>query len=450
MALFSFFKKKQNIPVRIILFFDIGRGNCRGALAAALPGKPLAIFHRVAGEERITVREYAKALPVALASLSAVLEDLSKTLISLAASGNYALTVEEVTCLLASPYYLAKTSTARFHQEKPFTVTRPLVDTIIREAERKMKEAMIRQNPEVLGDGKTSILSKKIVRMLANGYAVKDPYGKSVKTLEISFFETEIATQVEQAIRQNILRFFNVPVRIESLALGAWMSVRQLFPELKEFLAVSVGKSVTEISLAREYSLAENTSFPYGKHLIVRHIARKLHTTPESALFRLTLLQEGKISEEEKQKLIAPIDDAKSEWLLFFEDAAVSIAGTNALPPFVVLFVDGDPKGTLTDLISHDSFASQTLTHRAFEILPLTYERYLPYCYFEGNVTFDVFLASGALLSVLNRRVERAAPATRAPEKPPQPKTTPMQKTGGVKPPLSTRIEKSSMVQSAS
>ncbi len=436
MSLLSFFKTKKVISCRMILFFDIGRGNCRGALCAEIPGQPLSIFHTVMGEERITVREHSKALPLALDSLKAVLGDLLRYLHSLSGNSEYEFKIIEVLCLLSSPYYLAKTTSARFRSEEPFVITKVLVEKLMKEAEAHMQKKLASANPEVMGGGKTIALSKRVVQILANGYPIKNPYGKEAKTLDISFFEAEMSSEVKDSIERIIQSFMAASIHIESLSYATWSAIQLLSDSVKDCLFVTIGKTVSEVSLVRDYSLVQTVSFPHGSHLIVRHVARKLKTTEESAFFRLNLFQEGKLTPEERQKIAVPFEDAKSEWLLFFENAAVSLAGSSLLPSRVYLSIDGDPKGTLSDLISEDSFSSQTLSPKGFETIPLKLQTFRQVCQFDNLTPFDVFLASGACLFL-----------PQAPHKEREGETE--QKTSPREPPLSTREKKTSMIQSA-
>ncbi len=399
MNLFSFFSTKETNKIKLILFLDAGKGNARGAVVEIRKGVP-HILYTVSGEQKIGTLLNKQALPLALSSLEQVLMDIAKALRS-SSLGKKRYVAEEVCCIIAEPYYLSHTSIITHQEKKPFTISQNLVKNLITSHRTLLPEA----HKEILLGSSPYTVQEHIIEIKINGYHNDNPYGKVAEGVELSIFKTQIDKNLIEAISRIIRNITPAPIVIEPLSLAAFIAIRNRVDSKSNFLFVTVGSDVSEVSLIKDHALLETVSFPFGKHSLSRLIAGKMKTTPEDALFRLGLYHDKKMSKEEEKSFVPVVEETQGLWFSYLEKALVNLSEEVAIPENIYIFVDTDIKDMFGPAIIKMGFASQTLVPHGFSIHTLDAASLADSCTFGLDIRFDAILAISASFANANKQV---------------------------------------------
>lgn len=390
MGLFSS-KEVIEKPIKIVLYLDVGHGNARSAIFETLNGKP-HILYTISGEHKIPGEVSAQGVNErALTSLREVLDETAKTLKS-ASNKDFRYAAEEVYCILAAPYYLSHTGIVTKKWERPFTITENTLKTILETGTESMPLA---HKDAVLGNG-TKIIHERVIDISINGYNTENPVGKSAENLQVSIFRTEIDIELYNGIVKTVGAHTAAPLYIEPFSLAAFVTLRNRIHQKDNFLFVTIGNEVSEISLVKRSILLETVSFPFGKYSLYRSVADKIRITPEEAQSRISLYHDKKLNPGEIQSISEVIEGAQAEWFSYLEKSLVAIADESALPPDIFIVVDTELKDIFGSIIATEGFASQSLVPSGFTVQTVDTALLADCCTFGLNIRFDTLIAVSA------------------------------------------------------
>jgi hypothetical protein len=391
MGFFSFIEKKEHTPIKIITYLDIGVGNARSAVVQIKKGKP-HVLYTILGAEKISKgKEDSNPFERALMSLREVLDETARVLKKgKGPSGIYA--AEDIYCVLAAPYYLSHTSILVQKEKKPFTVSPHGIKNLLESGKQPIPKA---HTGTILGNA-PHILHEKIIDMSINGYHTTTPYGKEAEILEVAVFKSEIAEELYRGIEKVVKEHTAAPLAIEPFSLAAFVTLRNRIHNKDDFIFVTIGSEVSEVSLVRDGILLETISFPFGKFSLGREVASKLNLSPDEALSRISLLHDQKLNVAESAKLSPIVEGVQAEWFSYLEKALVGMAEETSLPSDVFVIVDTELKDIFGNIVASEGFASQTLVPNGFTVQTVDTALLADCCSFGLNIRFDTLLAVSA------------------------------------------------------
>ncbi len=390
MGLFSFLHLPKTVPLKLVLYLDIGRGNSRGAVVEMRDGKPY-ILYTVLGEQNISDGDQKDTLTTALSSLEQVLDHIARIL-DKTNSKDMLLAADEVYCILAAPYYLSHTTLIHHKSEKEFSISPHFIDSLLKV---EKKNTLPAHEIELVGENGATV-HERIIDIKINGYHVSNPYGKTSTDVTVSAFRTSIDPVIIQSLVSTVRKFTPAHVSVEPLSLAAFIALRNRVDAEADFLFMTIGSEISEVSLVRNHTLLETVSFPYGKYSLVRYIAQKMGTTNEDALARLGLYHDKKLAEPERAKLEPFIKEAQAEWLAYLERSLISLTEETSVPPDLYLLVDTDLKDIFSEISAAHGFASQTLVPNGFRVSLVDTALLADSVSFSLDIRFDTILAISA------------------------------------------------------
>jgi|GEM_PF-4123349 len=390
MGLFSWMHSGETVPLKLVLYLDIGKGNCRGAVVEIRKGKP-HILYTIIGEGRISDKEEKDMSILAFSSLENVFDQMAR-IITRTSTKDRMLAAEEVYCILGAPYYLSHTALITHKSEKPFIVSPHFIDSLLKAETRTLLKA----HEGTLVGTSTETLHERIIDIKINGYHINNPYGKEAKEVTVSAFRTSVDKKVIESIESVVRKFTSARVSIEPLSLASFISLRNRVEAESDFLFMTIGSEVSEVSLVRNHSLLETVSFPFGKFSLVRHVARKLNIDPQEALPRLGLYHDNKLSQQEMFALQPIIKEAQAEWLSYLEHALINLSEETAVPAKLYLLADTDLKDIFSEISSAKGFASQTLVPNGFDVILVDTALLADSVSFGLDIRFDSIIAISA------------------------------------------------------
>ncbi|MDO8492833.1 MAG: hypothetical protein Q7S34_04290 [bacterium] len=392
MNLFSFFKQRLAIPVKLIVYLDAGKGNARGAIVEIRKGIP-HILYTILGEQRVgeSINGVKSFNSSSLSSLEEILEQTAR-LLQKTAKGENNYVAEEVYCILAAPYYLSHTSIINYKSEKPTLITQNLIKDIIN---AKQPETLPSHLDADIGDNRKT-LHEKIVEIKINGYHSNNPYNKQALEVSVAIFRTQVELELYQNITRIVKKFTEAPLYIESLSLSTFVALRNRLDAEANFIFITVGNEVTEVSLVKEHTLLETGSFPFGKYSLARLLSKKMFMPPDIALSKVALFHDKKLHVDEMSKLKPIIDETQAEWFSYLEKTIVTLSEETSVPNQIYLIVDTDLKDIFENTITQKGFAGQTLVPDGFSIHTMDTAKFADCCTFGLDIRFDTLLAISA------------------------------------------------------
>ncbi len=270
MSLFSLAKSSERIGVII----DVGSGSVLVAIVVSNSSKkkPVVVWSH---------REQAPLRTIDSMDQSAksVMTSLINALLRFDGDGRRALrdynkhtNVDEVQCCICAPWAYTVTKTITYTQDKPFEITKALLESLVESAEKSTRTELA--DNEAVSELGLTIVTRSTLDTLANGYRVKNPTQREATELSVS--HVSVVTQEYLVEHLNDLRhkiFSDKPLHKLSYMLALYSVADELFGDGGDFSLIDVTYEATEIGVVRDGILTYSTHIPFGSFSLAREIS---------------------------------------------------------------------------------------------------------------------------------------------------------------------------------
>ena len=213
--------------------------------------------------------------------------------------------IEKAYMILASPWYASQTRVVNLRKSEPFIFTEELFVEMIR------KESTAFKNEHTKGRFKKAaqednlvLIEEHVVQLKCNGYEVKNPFEKKVKTVEMPLYLSVAPQVVLEAFTSSVKNVFpKIDIVFGTFPLAYFFAARELYSKFDDALLVDVSGEVTDIAFVLNGVLLEITSFPLGKNTIFRRLSSSLHRPAEEIISLLSTFFNGKTNKEMSIKI---------------------------------------------------------------------------------------------------------------------------------------------------
>ncbi|MEK7118246.1 MAG: hypothetical protein AAB869_01420 [Patescibacteria group bacterium] len=347
-----------------VVIFDIGNASIGGALVELGPGKaPEIIFttrRDIPFQEKLNFDRF-------LSSMQKTLEELF-ILVQKAGGG---MKVEQVYCILASPWYASQTRLIRYNQETPFTVTKSGLDKLIQKEIALFRDSKLFVRSKV-GDPPPEIMESKNIQIRLNGYEMKNPYGKQTSELEAAVYISMIPKSIRVSIVESIAKFWHLKdPHFSSFSFTAFDTIRDIFPDESSFFFIDISGEVTDISLARDNVLLQSISFPSGKNTVIRALVEKMKMTHALAISELELYSARRSTPEHTKAIEEVLGETTKEWQTSFRDALLRFAKEFPIPRTIFYTADDNNTEWFERAIRETNFKQFATEGEAFTVRSL-------------------------------------------------------------------------------
>lgn len=398
MSLFSSARGAEGKSV--VAVFDIGSGS----IGAALVSLSRTHLPNIVWTKRTPITfqqtvEYEKLSKTMLSTLLDIALELQSEGVPLLKQIDGPNRITDVMFAFASPWYSMQAKVFRVEKEEEFEITEQFIKNLI-----KKEEMDFRKGSSV---GKNSeetvapvLIERQIIQTALNGYIVSNPYKKPVKKAQIdlvlsavpSYIYEKAADIKTQLIHRKSGGIFN------SFILPAFIVTRDVFHNNTSFLFLDVSAEVTDVVTVNKGTIIDATSFPYGKHTVIREVAAKLGSVPEEAASMLAGYLEGDSSSVQAEQIKNILENVQKAWLRHFTETLEKISREAPLPKNVFVTVDDDYGELFSRIIAAGDFTSFALSKAPFKVTILGAEVLSKYCtYSKLTAELDPFLAIEAL-----------------------------------------------------
>jgi hypothetical protein len=188
----------------------------------------------------------------------------------------------ETQVTIAAPWSYTISKNITYSHAEPFTVSRELIDELLRTAHQKVEEEIV-QNEKVDQLG-LSVITRSVIGLSANGYTQSTANNQRAKTLrvvEASAIAQDYLIHALEEAREKVLP--ETKLSLYSFILVYFDSIRQLFPETSEYCIVDITFEATELGVVRDGLLSYTTHTPFGSFSLARELSEILGVPLEEA-----------------------------------------------------------------------------------------------------------------------------------------------------------------------
>ncbi|MDO8483147.1 MAG: hypothetical protein Q7S86_05015 [bacterium] len=385
------FSKKPEMKVGVVL--DIGSKSVAGAVFTRSPhGKPIILYatrEKLAFQKNITGERLSSNM---IKALDLILFHLEKYGVEHLRKTGTRHTVESIDVVISSPWNASETKVLTLKFSQRSLITKALIEDLISSEEKSFERRFEGTGHEELTH---EVLERKILEMRLNGYPTGKPYGKWASELEVRIFSSIISSSTLQKMKKLVTKSFpETMLRFHTFSAVAFTSLRDLFPDIQNFLIVQVGGEVSDIAIIKRGVITEIASAPCGHNNLIREFGRICDNHPLCTLEGLIKIHgEVGIQTSEQKKVETAIAETKALWLDHF-NAAISNFSEETFLPKVAFLLEESPYTSLFEVFLKEAESSQfTATAEPLVINTIDESTASTFAEFDKNVLPDEILA---------------------------------------------------------
>ena len=334
-------------------------------------------------EDKIDIDRF---LVLTLKSLETVVENIYKKGVG---------APSKIFCIMSSPWHISHTRVISFKKNTPTVFTSKLADELTKKEINLLQEEYIKKYAHI--DNNLRVVEFKNIKIMLNGYETLQPLNKKFKELEMTVFISMSEEQICKKIEAIISKHFSIrDIKFSPFTLAAFTIVRDIYTHQENFLLINIGGEITDISMIKNNTLRESTSFPLGINFMIRQIANTMNCSISEAKSLTSLFKDGHAAMSTANILEPAIVKLKNQWLVKFQESLANLSNDISIPAFVYITVDKDLADFFSETIKTEQFNQYTLTESKFQIVFLNVENLQGISILEKDNIFNAFLAIDA------------------------------------------------------
>ncbi len=349
-TMLGFNKSDRGASLSVIV--DVGAGSVAAALALfrekqSMPEilmsarEPIHVKHTSTPVGRTRAMQHA---------LTTVLKAVAAEVAPLSTRYKIRTPVSRIFISCTAPWAQTVTQIIHFEPEHPFTITRELVDDIIRHAEERTKDAYKKGRARSGHGPDMHTVEQSVINITANGYPIADPYGHDALEIDVAYLRGLITERAIDTFEEVTERVFphSTPYP-HTAALVEYCVLRDLYPKVSNALIIDISGGATELSVMQQHILYESHAVLYGVHALIRDIADSAHVpAEEAALYARSFAQELLTKKQE-----AILEKAQQRYIATLERAIREITSRYALPRTVFIICEEEMSVFFTEACAH-------------------------------------------------------------------------------------------------
>lgn len=391
---FSFkpFKKEK-----IIAIFDIGSGSVGGAIVKMpITGEGIPVIIK---SVRTDIKYHKNFdFNVFLKEMISALDQTARSLHNKKSGAP-----KEITCVLASPWYVSETRIIKYAQEKPFVFTKRMAGGLIEKEILSLTELYKEKYGNL--ESAPEIIEQNTMTVSLNGYHVSDPLGKKCKFFEMDMVISLAPKMCLDEIREVLAKIYHdTKVTFSSFTLDTYLAIRDKYIAPDSYLLLDVGGQITDVGIITKGILKSVISFPFGKKTFFDYMCTKLEVELRDAEELFKLYNQNSLSDEHKTKIIPLLQSIGNSWGEAFNQCINTLPRTLILPGTVFLTTDNDIKKWFMEVLSNAKHIQSRVRDSKCTVITLDGPEFLNMCDVEGGIC-DPFLMIESI-AVMRKKIK--------------------------------------------
>ena len=308
--------------------------------------------------------------------------------------------IEKILCVLSSPWFISKGKTIIVSQDKTFVITERFLEDIL-------AKEMSAFSAEVTTDSKNSaeyvsdleVVEKSIIGNKINGYVLDSALNQHTNHFEVSLYMSQAEKKFINGLSHIVSVYTHrgvADMTFHTFPLIVFSCVRDMFPGVSDYLHLDIAGEITDIAWVSGTMIKKNISFPSGKNLLIRQIAKHLHVPSEVARSFFHLYMDKRAEPSTEREIDAAIADAEKEWNIYIQDALSSLSegGTIAGLP-IKIFITAYPQTAeiFMQFLKKETIDETAEWRRSLSVTYIGPDILSKLCVYDAHETFDAFLS---------------------------------------------------------
>jgi len=269
---------------------------------------------------------------------------------------------QHVYAVFHSPWTHLRTAQAEESYEKPRTVTKELIASLVQKALTA---------PSQLGNTK---LSSGVLHVYVNGYPSAKPIGKKGAKVGVIAYESDIDAEMQTATVAALQKVLPGRSVIARSAMRAFLAVmHEHMPDIPRYAVIDVGTMYTSSFVIRRENVSEESSVPEGVTTITKRLAGS--GPPEEIIPLLRLIANDNCTTPACQALRESIARLEPELVKTYAELFAKLAAARRLPNAAVLFVADPYAEWMRNFFARIDFAQFTATTQPFTVDVMTADK---------------------------------------------------------------------------
>ncbi len=341
-------KNKKQVSAKKVLILHIGSDSVVGALGIFSDNDRPHIVETAEEEIKLTTHESELEFMKLFRNAAVrVTETLSR-------AGHFI--PEHVHVSLESPWFTGQTRTIYYSKKEPFVFSEKLSNSLIDQDFLQYKK----EAESVYGES-LQALDKSVITTKVNGFQIAQPYGKKGREVTILYYASltpklfvdSLCESLEKVIRGRI-QFFSASV---ALSAALYMTLERK----KKLLVVSIGGEVTELLYLEDGILVNTSTFPSGRHLLLRTLGDELKQNPLEVFSLLNMCRDGRAHETITAKINQIVESVEKAWTKDLRNAVHEVVGPGSAEVPVMIIGAADTLPWFKKMVANEHMTSRKL-----------------------------------------------------------------------------------------
>lgn len=308
---------------------------------------------------------------------------------------NFDYTPDSVLCVFSCPWFMSQTKLIKVQREKPFEVKKDLIKTLIEEESGIFKKQW---NGPARADGKAgpAFFERKLMKVLLNGYEVKNPFDKFARSIELYVYlslgldlpKEDLAEEIYKITKTGKIIFHTSP-------FVAFNALKKRLDTDEGFVFADIEGELTDIFLMRKGVIEEVNCFNKGENFFIRRLASALNADFAEAKVAFRQYRRKELTPEKSQKIGDVLKLAASEWGKSLEELLKKMSSDRLLPQNFYFCGESGSLNEITGRVSGDAFSCFTVLSKPFAV------RFLDSDIFKDNFDFTKGFSDNKDISLL-------------------------------------------------
>jgi hypothetical protein len=369
--------KKTQESVAVV---DIRSSSISAGYVFLKQGTPAHIVHSVHFPiDTHATEPLSEAMPRTLTTvLTALTTEGSAKLLAHTGRGK----VDKVLVTITSPWQQSTIRSVSKSEERPFTFTKGLLEEITEGAFPKK-------------EGRKTV-SELVISTFLNGYETSNPFGRSVKEVQVLSLSTDIDEEVYTLIRKTIKEAFHQShIDVYAFMPELYAVTRDLFPHQRDYLVLDVGNTAIDVLLVKHGLLVDLPSSTHGMSDILNAVHGSGVATVSGPLAQDAVV----LDTTRNASFESNTEQAKAGWIHSLKETLSTVAEHEPLPRLVFVLSEENVSEFLKRLLDAPELRSLWLSEESLTIFSVLASQFGSHVTVAENTTPSVplyFLALAA------------------------------------------------------
>jgi hypothetical protein len=305
----------------------------------------------------------------------------------------------------SAPWFISKLKEFKIEEKRAFMLSGGFLERITSK-EKSIFEQELSQS-KTNDAKKFSVIETSMVTTVVNGQEVPDAIDREANLFEGSIYLSAVEEGLEKKVLDIVERETHIPLKkvmAHTFPLISFSVIQNYLTKESSYIILDITGETTEITLIAKNTIAGTASFAFGRHSIIRYIAKSLNVSLEIAASNLNLFMLNKSNDAAITSIGGILVFAENEWNKYLDDALRSLSAGNTLPKKVYVTTTSDTAMIFLDFLKLGKTKASMNWRENLDVVYINEETFSSHLTITPGVLEDEFISILALFYNLHRQ----------------------------------------------